>query len=267
MSLTIWASASNIPITVCRDARLRKDKDDSTRSGLNTPHGQAGWDVGLNFGSLRNLVDQLETSTLPANVCGNSWMDCERAQPKSISRLAINAHGAPGKFDVLCGRGISPGTGEFFSKDMMTADNIGPKSQFGPDLLRILNLMATNPQPGFPAPAFLLMGCQAGAGAEGTRFVVELSKVLSACLVVAFATIGFSSAEQQKRATGDVCTEPGMRDTDYERQAGLISDHEEYNRYFRDRQWWDLKKLPWASELSPHAKAAQGGKILWGHNL
>jgi hypothetical protein len=88
---------------------------------------------------------------------------------------------------------------------------------------------------------------------------------------VGFSKLGFTSVEKQRRG-GDVCVEPGVRDTPYPLdptpdniRSGAPKS--EYEKYFKDGDWDDLNRLPWQSESSPHAKVSQDGLIVHGANL
>ncbi|RLB61806.1 MAG: hypothetical protein DRI90_10500, partial [Deltaproteobacteria bacterium] len=97
--LQVYAAAGNVPITVCKDARLRGEiraKDET--------YGQKGWQWGINFGKFHELCLALtngKTKT-PIHTCGNYFWDCDPPEAGEIGVLAIQAHGTPGVVDVNC---------------------------------------------------------------------------------------------------------------------------------------------------------------------
>jgi hypothetical protein len=232
-TVNVWVTCIG---AVCDDARLRKKDDDSVVMGADQTYGQAGWDVGIKYGTAR-------FNTLPDLISG-------RCRGQLLKRVALNAHGDYGVFAVNGvderAIGIKP------TMRWDEPDNLRPN--FG-TVLDFLNNVMTDDGTVF------LQGCIAGTGDKGTALLKRLSLELYPRKLVAFTTIGFSSVQNQKR-DGDQCREPGVRDTDY-----TGSSPNEYDRYYRDGQWDDLKKLPWQSETSPHAKVAQNGVIVRGVDL
>jgi len=73
----VYAAAGNLPIAVCRDARLRGE--DRTHDET---YGQRGWQWGINFGNFQELALALtngKTAT-PPHTCGNYSWDCDPAR-------------------------------------------------------------------------------------------------------------------------------------------------------------------------------------------
>jgi len=154
-----------------------------------------------------------------------------------ITRLAIHCHGLPGQF--------------FPSGEKNKGQAISARSVlwFKTDLVRIglrTDVRAT----------IMIAGCLAGLGKSGTDLLKELSRhAWPDRKIVAFTTIGFAWGGEQMRDKG--CTEPGMRDTN---NISRALDRSLENRV--RKLWPNLKKLPWASETSPHAKVVRNGVVL-----
>lgn len=226
---SVWASHSSV-VPVCADARRS-----STSSS-----GQGGWDFGIRFTGLSDLVSNLDKGmSMPASYCGNYWYDCQvpfKSEKSSgvLERLAINSHGIEGELQI---NGTStPG---------ITADNV---STYGADLKAIGDYLVVG-------GSVFLMGCLAGRGKAGTELLVALSRIWGGCRVIGFSTIGYRSSGGMK-ATGDSCFAPGMRDTD---ETSSWSESQMDKRF--KSMWYDMTKLPWASSTSPHAKIAKNGAI------
>jgi hypothetical protein len=234
--IAVWAENIGAPGSPCEDARLRENG--SLFGGSlskrtfpdGTKQGQAGWDRGINFNHLGNLVTQLTITPTPA-------------QPGQVFRLAICAHGAPGEFEID-GRG----------KKTLNAKRIKTIKPLRNLLKEIGTVLSDD-------AVVLLMGCSAGAGPLGSDLLIELSKIWPNRKVVGFTrvmTFGWG-----RKRLGEQCSEPGYRDTnDTTECPGTTTQREtcEIRRYGKD--WDDLTKLPWGSESSPHAKVARNGRIL-----
>jgi hypothetical protein len=108
------------------------------------------------------------------------------------------------------------------------------------------------------AATILILGCLAGQGTEGSRLLEGLSKIWRGRRVVGFTTLGYAWGGEQNRP-GEKCSEPGMRDTN--ETSPLLSTKVEAEV---QKQWKDLRQLPWSSETSPHAKLALNGKVRKG---
>ncbi len=86
----VWANLDTA-LNVDRDARLHDDNGDLVRlpypQGI--PRGQAGWDVGLQFGSPHGLATSLRFRpvTLPNFICGNLVNDCGPLRDRTPHRM------------------------------------------------------------------------------------------------------------------------------------------------------------------------------------
>lgn len=233
MALAIWADSPDVPATVCFDARLH-----GAGGSADDYSGQAGWDAGIHFSSLRDLASKLSAggTKLPAHVCGNAWFNCAPAGAGQVTRLAINAHGLPGQLYVN-GQNATP----------LTAANI---NDYVSDLKCIGFALA-------PEATVILMGCIAGQGPGGTLLLQALQKVWPGRTIVAFVTVGFQNPDKMYRS-GQGCTEPGMRDTIS--LFPTMTGRQAFATY--DPLWTDFRYLPWAAENSPGAKVIRNGVIV-----
>lgn len=242
MPVNVWANGPETPGFVCRDARLTDRRvhpwpwQDRATTIVDQDYGQAGWDIGLNYSGLSNLVLQLSSLDRPKWVAGSGKIGLGE-----IRRLAIHAHGNAGQVHVNGRLGPS-----------LTAETVASMASIHSDLTRI-GLMTSDDRAN-PA-VILLVGCVAGQGREGTALLLALSQVWPNRKVVAFATLGYVAGGEMFRS-GDGCTEPGMRDTNalYSGEADATA-----GRYWHNRTDW-----PWASETSPRAKVALNGGIIVG---
>jgi hypothetical protein len=223
--------------------------------------GQAGWDVGINYQSLDDLLVKLKTDTRRwLNEVGdpqpwNPLLPTTALSPEPrrlplsatklrtllprIGRLAIHCHGGPGIAYIN-------GTGA--GKARIDQTNVASFTRKLVTLSTMLTADAT----------VLFMSCMTGQGPEGTTFLQDVSALMPGRMVVAFQTNGFAPGSNQTRA-GDFCAEPGMRVTDGmwgDAIKGLTD-----SKYMK--QWSDLNALPWAWEGARFAKAARGGKLLF----
>lgn len=239
MMIAVWASASDVPNTVCANARLGGTNEGPIYPD-GTTKGQGGWDIGINYSNLQDLANQLQglSSWQPKHMCGNWVRQCPQNGAAQIGRLAIMAHGLPGQLYV---------NGQN-SAVVLTVGSIANHRQ---ELDTIYRAM-------LPGATILLMGCIAGRGQPGTLLLQELQKVWPGCKIVAFVTVGFAHGGEMFRSGGNHCTEPGMRDT--------ISLHATLDGAHALRTygplWNSLMKLPWASEESPGAKVIHNGQII-----
>src|SRR5690606_14026599 len=95
--IALWAAGRHTP------ARFGDNDGRLPEAGRgDTPEGQDGWDVALDFANFRHLAELLGEGKflLPSHVCRNHWFDCGSVEPHQIRRLAISAHGGPGVVDV-----------------------------------------------------------------------------------------------------------------------------------------------------------------------
>jgi hypothetical protein len=248
--VSIWANLDT-PLNVEFDCRLRED-DGSTLSHLPYPEGtrrgQAGWDVGVHFGSLKSLASKLSHKpiALPNFICGNLFQDCAPLQPGQISRLAINAHGDSGEVRIN-GRN---------NPVSLTPLTLISDADLRTDLGFIRDVTD-------PTATILFIGCLAGHSLGGTELLIALSLFMPGRKIVGFATICYSHGARQGRRGSIGFTEAGMRDSGF--VVPSSSQEAEDARF--DPIWNDLSVLPWASEFSPHAKMALNGIIIRGGNL
>ena len=223
--------------SVCEDAALRVKGEEGgivsvpVISGSDQTYGQAGWQVGIKYGSgqFKNLP-QLITKGCKGFL---------------ISKLGLNAHGDAGEVAVngvdVQMHSIEP---SFRARDK----NL--KTEFGP-VLEFLDHVMT------PDGVLLFHGCLAGLGGGGTDLLIQVSQELRGARSWGLRRSGTSPSEKQRRGD-DQCREPGVRDSEY----GYNDPSKEYERFFKDGKWDDLKNLPWQSETSPHAKVALNGTII-----
>ena len=258
MPLAVWADAVDVPIRVCANARL----NGATSQPANPDgqlNGQGGWDIGFRFANLTDLAAQLEQLlvTLPPHMCAQpsyswpSWTSMpKRICPAAgqVTRLAINAHGLPGKLYV----GGSP------SPDLA----VDPKADRQAILVQNLASMAADLQrihaATAPEATIFLMGCVAGQTTKGTELLKALSQLYwPDRRIVAFTTTGYQAGNRMLRRD-ETCMEPGMRDTQDINQSAPGSQAS----LDRINQWNDLNMMPWASDTSPGAKIAENGQII-----
>lgn len=238
-SLSVWASHTDLG-SMCEDTELPGG------DGLVYPEGsrkgQAGWDVAVSFGSLAELAKKLAAG-VPVLVPGKFFGKNEGASigRGEIVRLGILAHGDQGGQVAINGKAnlsvLSPATVAAFHDDLHAIGLYTRES----------------------GATIIFFGCLAGQSTAGTKLLVELSRVWPGRSVVGFSTTGYRHPGEMKRA-GQPCELPGMRDT---RARDYIEAH---NMSGPDTgafnlEWTDLKKMPWASESSPHAKVVKDGSV------
>jgi hypothetical protein len=244
--VALWAQIDTAN-NVGADARLL-EADNSTVSKLpypqGTSRGQAGWDMGLTFGTLASLARQLTTEPIAVEkfVCGNLVQNCGPLQPGQLSRLGINAHGEVGEVAI---------NGNALDRKRLTAATLVVEPAIRDPLLAIRAILD-------PTAPVMFFGCLAGRNSPGTLLLSALSTLFFGHKVVGFTTLGYSHGARQSRGGG--FTNPGMRDTIHQFPSG--SEAEESRRY--DAIWHDLNALPWCSETSPHAKVALNGVVISG---
>ncbi len=242
--LRVYAAGSNVPISVCRDARLRAGsaKKDET-------YGQFGWDYGINYSNFHRLALVLVSGATktPPHTCDNYVWDCPPPRAGEVSELAVQAHGEPGIVDVDC-----------TSTNWYKADNpvdtglrVATMWKYHAHFALLDAALAENGR-------LYFMSCRAGQGVDGTKLLIEVSRLLPKREIIAYTTMGFSSGGDQSRPGNHGFAEPGMRDTPFPfpSPTPIIEDA----RY--PPLWNDLKKMPWASRHSPHAKVVKDGKII-----
>lgn len=245
MSLHVWAGCYDVPTHVCEDARLRLNpapynpfNPGSALSRTDQTYGQRGWHVGLQFRNLGRLATQLERLIVPDYVSPNE----HTIRRGELRRLAINAHG---------NKGVIFTSGKDHEADGLSVATL---SRYHPDLHRIGLL---TPRDG--SAIIYLMGCVAGLDHEGTELLIQLSRVWPNRRVVGFISIGYAVPGSMGRV-GQICEEPGMRDTLSGHSAGGGPQQQQA----WGSRWSNLSALPWASEHSPSAKVALNGVLIRG---
>lgn len=228
MTFAVWAASGSAPGHFCTDPTSR----DKVYPG-GDQYGQAGWDAVTGFD---------RATTLPQNLRS-------RVKGRLIDRLAINAHGNPGVFDLdsQCSSAIITTEQEVKLLSAATFPRFQTALQ---DTGNLLTADAT----------ILLMGCNTGRGQGGTDLLIKLSALWGAGrTVVAFSTIGFTGQASRPRTLfTDVwggCQNPGMRDTEFESPG--TSPNSQGERYGGDRKL----QYEWAWEGSPHAKVVKNQKV------
>jgi hypothetical protein len=150
--LAVWAEHMRAPLLVCADARLEAGANRVIAYPGGTSRGQAGWQFGLKFSTLEGLANALEQAVIPP-FYGDDGAGSDRIGAGWITRLAINAHGMPGQFDVsehaFDGKGLS----SFTLLDLK------------PQLERIARML----EPGAP---IILLGCNVARGDSGDNLLV-----------------------------------------------------------------------------------------------
>jgi hypothetical protein len=231
--INVWAYHTDFG-QLCRNARLDKP------SGLSYPagndQGQADWHVAVPFDNPADLAKKLAAGLpMPKEFCGKWYNDCDPIARGEVVRLAICAHGDQGGKVAISGKRNPP---------FLTADNV---STYHADL-NTIGLYTRE-----SGSTIVLAGCLAGQGTEGTRLLSELSRVWPGRQVVGFTTVGYRHPGMMKRP-GEPCELPGMRDTD-------AHDYLMANPPKWDKQWSDFAALPWASDVSIHAKVVLNGRV------
>jgi hypothetical protein len=163
LTKSVWATCIG---SVCEDAQLRKKGDSNTVMGADQTYGQAGWEVGIMYGTSK-------FSTLPELIK-------KRCNGFFVKRLALNAHGAPGSFAV---NGVDEKGIAF--EPAMKADNL--RVNFNKELDFLNNVMTQD-------GTLLLAGCEAGrdtgwgdfGGFQGTKLLTQLSLELEVASFAAF---------------------------------------------------------------------------------
>ena len=234
---------------VCEDAALRKKGEEGGRffgvptiMGGDATYGQAGWDVGIKYGTMA-------FDSTPGLIT-------KRCKGFLLQKLAVNAHGDAGEVAV---NGVDEKAIAF--QPQMTAKNLDKFSAVIGFLDKVM----------IADGILLFQSCLAGNGSQGSEFLTRLSLQLRPRKVVAFSKLGYTDVHEQRRGGGAVCIEPGVRDTNYPLDPGPESrfarPKTDYEKYHKTGDWEDQKKLPWQSETSWHAKVAQNGVIIRGADL
>jgi hypothetical protein len=240
-------AAFDVPTTPDEDARLHDDNGDLVKdikypAGLK--RGQAGWDLGINVGNIDQLLEKLRSAKQP------KWLGGAKVGPGSITRLGIMAHGAPGRIQIY---------GSTNQKVMLDADVLaGGASRVKDRMLELEPYLAAD-------ATVLFVSCRAGFGESGTQLLLRLSQLWPGRKVVAFWTIGYVSVAKMARKGWFVggTTEAGMRDTEGISEAVTVAGKaKELFELEIEQNWGDMRRFPWASESSLHARVARNGRIV-----
>jgi hypothetical protein len=228
--VSVWASGGHTPHTVLEDPRLPADE----------PKGQAGWDMGINYGNFLELARRL-SETKPAHLGGADILDHQ------VSRLAIVAHGAPGVVDVDQKESGNLGVPQPKGSQSLTAARIG---SYTTELDRIAKALRQN-------SVVILASCQAADGKEGEELLKALSRRWPTTTVVGLRTLATVVDGQLEK--GESAMYAGVRDTRYANGNKAPGEQRDYEQTAFVQ---DLNKLPWLSESSPHATVARDGNII-----
>ena len=249
--LAVWTAGAQTPLPFSDlDGRLLQP------NAGDTPSGQDGWPVAFSFGNFADLAAKLSggTFSMPSHVCGNTLFSCPPIESNQVFRLAITVHGAPGVVDVD-GVFASPAAADVATQDDDRFLNVSTlkSGKFDDSLAKIESCF-------HDSTIVFLMGCRIAAGVEGDTFLEALSRRWDGARVAAISTIGFSDgARQAKLGQAGSSAFPGMRDTQFTNhkvQGGPTRDFETL------AVWNNLRRLPWASEKSPHIKIAFRGVLI-----
>lgn len=254
--ITVWAERlQDIHLNTAEDARLRVqgDEDQLCQEGnfadCTATHGQAGWDLGMQFTSFDDLGEKLNTNPvkLPKSIYVALGEDesVPTLKPGSVDRIAIHCHGLPGMIFV-----------NGMTKKPMTHWNWND-AHFSKGLEGIKK--AVPEEKGF----IYFMCCLVAQGEGGALLLKDLSTYFGNRFVIAYITVGYNNSGYMARSGGGGKTECGMRVTDSDSWADSST------RAMRDKQydadWADLTKLPWATHKTPKwTKVYRAGKLLKG---
>jgi hypothetical protein len=245
---TVWASQSDTSQIPREDARVRADE---------VGQGEPGWDLGLQYTTLDDLINQLRS---------------HRVYVGTVQRLAINCHGAPGLLrlepfangqdlvhliDSRRLQGIVEGRNE------LPADSAGPEDPQYRDhreyYARIVDSLRTIARFLTPSGTVLVVGCIAASGDPGTR----LLRVLASPQVLNHTVVGFTrilSAEGQLADQAIGRSLPGGRVTDLAHPTELQGARRTDDLGRRGRSG------DWANENSPAARAAGPDGRVWSNS-
>jgi hypothetical protein len=216
-SLSVWAVSGSGPGLVSEDA-----------CASDPSHGQPGWDVGVNFGGIGDLVLKLQElqrdKTTPwwQSMWSTPTQEC-LVDALLMKKLAIVAHGYAGEF-YINGPSALP----------LSAANF---ATFLPQLRAIGETLEPN-------ATIYLMGCLAGQGSLGADLLNALSREWRGRTVVAFIRVGTvpEAGRCPGQKFGDAVVAAGSQSEADHREAALIP-------------------VPWASEFSPQAKVSHLGAL------
>lgn len=228
--VNVWSQAGDVPGIVDSDARLNAGAhsyvDTSTDADIYvdfpSTSGQAGWQKGLHFRNAEDLINQLERLKNEGRI-------------KGVGKLAIHAHGLPGRV-YINGMKAEPMTG----RDEVSKEFVR----------RLRHLFPPN------GGELIFMGCVAAQNSPS--FLEHLSSALPNVEIVAFETVGYVDAGAMRRPdSSSLATEPGMRVTPFRGNSQSPGRKE-----FYDNNWSNLAALPWATRDSQYAAVAINGRII-----
>ncbi|HEU5072933.1 MAG TPA: hypothetical protein VFU02_02145 [Polyangiaceae bacterium] len=243
---SLWAAGSATPDTVAEDPRLPNP------GGGDTPEGQDGWDMGLNYSSLRQLARLLGGDLdLPERLGGG------KIGRHQLRRLGIVAHGAPGVLDV----DQRAGRGAFGAVDPDNANSltIDTFDSFRGELELIGESLARDAVVVFGA-CRLAERRPGKGGFDGEELLKTISGLWKTATLVAIRTIATTTTTNRHRVPGTSPSQTfaGIRDTRHPRsnQTGAAREADTV------ALWNDLSVLPWLSETSPHATLVRDGSVI-----
>lgn len=244
---TVWASQSETSHIPREDARVRPAE---------VGGGEPGWDLGLQYTTLDDLIAQLRSHRVYVGTC---------------QRLAINCHGAPGILRlepfapgervhmidgrrlqaVVEGRSSIPSDAEG-TEDPEFRDNRGYYVTIVARLRTIAQFLT-------PSATVLFPGCIAGSQAPGTH----LLRLLASPQVLGHRVVGFTrilSAEGQGAGMATGRSLPGARVTS-------STDPTEIQGPRRIDDLGQRGRLgDWANEDSPAARVADPDGRVWSNS-
>jgi peptidoglycan hydrolase-like protein with peptidoglycan-binding domain len=222
--------AANVLLAPCRDARPGgnppQDEYDHGEPGMEA---QAGWDLGISFGSLEHLVEQLVEK--PVNVPNHKGSG--PIAKHQITRLGMAAHGAFNRWDVK------------------NYNQNGEKELNETTLPKYEALFRRLAESLTQRAVVIFHGCNV-APMKGSppSLLLKISKLLPGRLLVGFSTTQHVGGSAIPRGRGTGCDESGVKDTPW-----LLE-------FDAQRHTGDWNKWPWASEYSPNAVLARDGMII-----
>ncbi len=230
-SISIWASGGATPHLVLEDPRIPKD----------TVKGQAGWDMGINFGRFGSLTNALSRAKAPHLGEGDIL-------EHSVRRLAIVSHGAPGVVDVDQSAGQAEfGAPTLFGSKCLTPARLGAYRR---ELNQIASALRFD-------SIVILAACQAGEGTRGEELLRALSRLWPTTTVVGIRTIATTVPDMSPPGVPGGEMFAGVRDTNHANGSAIKNPEYKQAAFILD-----LKKMPWMSEHSPHATLARDGNII-----
>lgn len=243
---TLWAAGTATPDTVADDPRLPNP------GAGDTPEGQDGWDMGLNYNSLRRLARLIGGDLeLPERLGGGQIGN------NQLRRLGIVAHGAPGVLDV--DQRTRSNTFGAVDPDPLTSLTFDTFGSFRPDLELLGEGLARNAVVVFGACRLAERKLDP-SGFDGEELLKAISRLWKTVTLVAIRTIATTTTTNRHSIplSNPKRTFAGMRDTRHPRgnQTGAAREADTVSL------WNDLNFLPWLSETSPHATLVRDGSVI-----